>query len=404
MWRLIIFLLFLIASVWLGLELVRHPGYLLLVYHSWLVQMPLWFAALCLILLLGVFYVLIASIDGIQFMWYRLKNWFLSRRKWRAYSKTQHGLTLLLEGYWRKAERLLIAGVNRSDEPLVNFLGAAKAAHEQGAYEKRDQYIQKAYRIAPHAELAIGLTQAELALSQDQLEEAQATLLRLNQLSPHHPRVLRLLEKVYVRLADWKALLVLLPSMRKAKVVTREQATQFEKNLYCEMLTSANEASLDELHARWNEIQRSVKKYPDVVLAYARQLTRFMEAANELEELIRKTLKQHYEPALVTIYADLPLQNLNRQLVIAGAWLKLYGQQPALLLLLGKLCVRVQLWGKAKDYFEKCLALSPNADAALQYGKLLSSLNEPEAAMQTYQDVLVRLTESEQIVQASSRR
>src|SRR3990167_2014587 len=110
MWRLIIFLLFLIASVWLGLELVRHPGYLLLVYHSWLVQMPLWFAAICLIILLGAFYVIITSIDGIQFLWYRLKNWFRSRSKLRSFSKTQQGLTLLLEGYWRKAERLLIAG------------------------------------------------------------------------------------------------------------------------------------------------------------------------------------------------------------------------------------------------------------------------------------------------------
>lgn len=85
--------------------------------------------------------------------------------------------------------------------------------------------------------------------------------------------------------------------------------------------------------------------------------------------------------------------NLNRQLVIAGAWLKMYGQQPELLLTLGRLCMRVQLWGKARDYFEKCLALGPDAEASLEYGKLLEQLDEPNAAMQKYRDGLARLTE-----------
>ena len=48
--RLILFLLFLIASVSFGLVVVRHPGYLLVVYQPWMVQMPLWFA------ILGLFY------------------------------------------------------------------------------------------------------------------------------------------------------------------------------------------------------------------------------------------------------------------------------------------------------------------------------------------------------------
>ena len=213
-------------------------------------------------------------------------------------------------------------------------------------------------------------------------------------MTPNHPRVLHLLEKVYVRLADWSALLNLLPNMRKAKVLTKEQAVYFEKNLYCELLKMNSRANLHELHVVWEKIPRQMKKHPDVIVAYAKQLSRLVEAEPELEELIRKTLKNNYDPTLVTLYADLPLQNLNRQLVIAGAWLKMYGQQAPILLLLGKLCVRVQLWGKAKDYFEKCLALEPNAEAALAYGKLLISLDESQEAMQKYQDTLTRLAEA----------
>lgn len=400
MWRLFIFLLILVASVWFGLEVVRHPGYLLLVYQPWMVQMPLWFALLGLLLVFGLFYILIDSIDRVQFLWFRIKNWLRIHREHRSYSKTQHGLALLIEGRWKKAEKLLLAGVNQSVEPLMNYLGAAKAAQELGADDRRDSYIQKAYQVEPGADLAIGLTQAELQLEKHQFEQAIATLNHLQQKSPRHPRVLKLLEKAYVHLADWKNLEALVPSMRKAKILTAQQSDLFEKNIYSEIFRAADDKSIDDLHCMWNELPRSARKNPDVVCAYVKQLLarvwapeatmseRDEKNVKEVEELIRKTLKHSWQPELAQIYSQLPFANLNRQLVIAGAWLKMYGPQPALLLLLAKLCVRVQLWGKAKDYFEKCLALGPNAEASLEYGKLLEQLNEPEAAMQVYRDGL----------------
>ncbi|VVC74821.1 hypothetical protein AQUSIP_00930 [Aquicella siphonis] len=184
MWRLFIFLIFLLASVWFGVEVVRHPGYLLLVYQPWMVQMPVWFALLSLLVFLGLFWLVIGSIDRIGFLWFRMKNWVSIRREHRSYSKTTQGLSALIEGRWKKAERLLLAGVNQSFEPLINYLSAARAAHEQSAYERRDDYIQKAYEIAPDARLAIGLTQAELEVRQNKFEQATATLNHLRQDSP----------------------------------------------------------------------------------------------------------------------------------------------------------------------------------------------------------------------------
>jgi HemY protein len=389
--RLIIFLILLVASVWFGVEIVRHPGYLLVIYQPWIVQMPIWFVLISGFIIFVLFYLLITSIDNIQLMWVRMKNWLRLRREHQAYSKTQHGLTTLIEGRFSKAERLLLAGVNQSFEPLMNYLGAAKAAQEQGAFERRDNYIQKAYQVAPHAELAIGLTQAELELSQDQVEHAIGTLNHLRESAPRHPRVLKLLEKAYVRLADWQRLLLLVPSLRKAKVITSEEVQQFEKNIYCEMLQTANNKTRNDLERIWNDMPRSARKNPEVATAYVKQLLHFPEATKEVEELIRKTLKSSWQPELVKIYGTLPFANLNRQLVIVGAWVKMYGQRPLLLLLLGKLCVRVQLWGKAKDYFEKCLALGPNAEASLEYGKLLEDLDETEEAKQKYREGLMQL-------------
>lgn len=391
MLRLIILLIFLVASVWLGLAIMQHPGYLLIVYQPWMMQMPLWFAILAFLVFLSVFYLLVISIDRLQFWWFRIKNWLRIRREHKSYSKTQHGLALLIEGRWAKAEKLLLAGVNQSVEPLMNYLGAAKAAQEQGAYDRRDSYIQKAYQVAPDAQLAIGLTQANLELKHDQLEQASATLNHLRQISPRHPRVLKLLERVYVRLAEWKELYALLPSMRKAKLLNLEQAAQFEKNINIEILNASAYKSFADIQKIWHDMPRATRKNPEVVCAYVKQLVRFNETA-AAEELIRKTLKSHWQSELVAIYSKLPLNNTNRQLVIVGAWLKTYGPQSGLLLLLGKLCVRIQLWGKAKDYFEKCLALGPNPAASLAYGQLLEQLGEAEEATTIYKNGLEQMS------------
>lgn len=395
MLRLIMFLLFLILSVCAGIFFIQHPGYLLLAFQPWVVQMPLWLAFLLFIFFLALFYLLIISIDRIHFWWFRLKNWWHYRREHKLYSKTQHGLMLLIEGRWKKAENLLLKGVNQSLYPLMNYLGAAKAAQEQKAFIRRDAYLQKAYDVAPDAKLTIGLTQAELEFANDQLAKATATLNHLRQLSPRHPQVLKLLEKVYVRLSDWQNLQLLLPALRKAKVLNAEQAEQFAKNLYSEILRSSTHKNLNELQQIWLAMPRAMRKNPEVVTEYVQQLTRF-PATNEMENLIRKTLKYNWQPALATMYGNLPFTNLNRQLVIVGAWQKTYGPQPELLLLLGKLCARLQLWGKAKDYFAKCLELNPNLEATLEYGKLLEHLGETDRALQVYQEELKRLATKKQ--------
>jgi uncharacterized protein HemY len=55
--RLIIILLFLIASVWCGVLAIKHPGFLLIVYQPWMVQMPLWFAFISFLIFFGLCYI-----------------------------------------------------------------------------------------------------------------------------------------------------------------------------------------------------------------------------------------------------------------------------------------------------------------------------------------------------------
>ncbi|OGT37651.1 MAG: hypothetical protein A3F12_05060 [Gammaproteobacteria bacterium RIFCSPHIGHO2_12_FULL_38_14] len=391
--KLIYFLLFLIASVLIGLYVIRHPGYVFIVYQPWTIETPLWFAILCLLVFLGLFYIIFNSVDRLQFSWFRFKNWLRFKRAHRSYSKTQMGLCALVEGQWKKAEYALTSSIRQLNEPLINYLGAAKAAHEQKAFERRDQYLRAAHQAAPDADLAIGLVQAELTFAQDQLEQSLAVLNRLYQASPRHPQVLRLLERIYVRMSDWGHLKDLLPQLKKAKILTQEQFELFEKNIYVEMFHASHNKREEFINSLFESAPKYMKKNPDVLYAYLKAIERFSTTDQKIvETFIRKTLQYQWHAGLAMLYGQLPLSNVNRQLVIVNAWLNRYGDHPELLFILGKLCVQAQLWGKAKDYFKRCLAAKPEAAVFFEYGSLLDELGEHEEAKQIYRDGLLKLS------------
>lgn len=380
--RFLILLLILIGSVWLGLKLAADPGYALFSYQHWSVEMPLWFAVLALTLFLCVFYFIFHFVDSIDLSLYRFKNWLRWRRKNKAYSKTNRGLIELIEGRWSQAESFLLDGVGRSDAPLVNYLAAAKAAHEQGAYDRCDKYIRKAHEASPQAEIAIALTQARLQLNQGQLEQALAALKHLYSIAPRQTLMLQLLQKIYLQLNDWSALLKLIPNLRKAKIVNTVQAAQLEKTCYQGLLrgTAVNEV--------WEQIPSKFKKDPEILRAYAECMLKDTNSAQQLELLIRKSLKQSWNKDLARLYGLLPTTDPKNQLSQAQSWLAQYEHQPVLLLTVGRLCVRCQLWGKARQYFEESIKLDPTPEAYIEYGKLLEQLGEANLALQNYKEGL----------------
>ena len=50
----------------------------------------------------------------------------------------------MAEGKWNQAERRLTAHADRAETPLLNYLGAARAAQLQRAYDRRDRYLREA--------------------------------------------------------------------------------------------------------------------------------------------------------------------------------------------------------------------------------------------------------------------
>src|SRR5690606_3817398 len=92
-------------------------------------------------------------------------------------------------------------------------------------------------------------------------------------------------------------------------------------------------------------------------------------AAQWQEPLVRRY-------SLVSLQADdaLAIKQLER----AEAWHQERQRDARLLLALGRLSLRNQLWGKARDYFEHSMRVQPDTEDVAELARLLQNLREPE--------------------------
>src|SRR5690606_13388461 len=198
------------------------PGYVLISYGQWSVESSLALLLLVIVITFTALYYAIRATKGLVMLPARVRGWQERRRVRKAHSALSRGLLEMAEGRWDSAETTLIKSAPNSDNQLLHYLAAARAAQRQGAPQRRDHYLYLAHKSMPNADVAVGLTQAELQLAHHQMEQALATLTHLRSLAPRHPYVLRMLMKLYRELRDWEHLRDLLPELRKRNVLKDE--------------------------------------------------------------------------------------------------------------------------------------------------------------------------------------
>ena len=374
-------LIFLALSVALVSLLNQGNGYALLGYGGWTVEGSL---ALFILLDLALFLVLYLAIRAMVRIWStpeRLHAWKNNREAKRARNSMANGLMDLAAGNWKSAEQKLLKHVDSADKPLLNYLAAAHAAQQQGATEKRDSYLQLAHQSMPSADIAVTLTQAELQLSNQQMEQALATLMHLRQIAPTNGHVLKLLKDLYMQLGDWSNLLQLLPDLHKREVISRGELDDLELRAHIEMMrqTAAGQ-NQEDLDAVWRNTPKRLRNNSDIVLIYARYLLD-NQAEERAEHLLMDALSNRWDERLIELYGMLHKINPARQLSRAEALLSQHRQSPALLLALAHICLRDKLWGKARSYLEASIGAKPSPEAHLELGTLLEQMGEKELAM-----------------------
>ena len=366
-----------IVSAFVAHLLLADPGYVVIGFRGYVVEMSV-----------PVLFGLVAAL--IFSAW--LLRWVIQAprrlgeaagryRAGRAGQKLTRGMIEVAEGNFSRGEKLLARAASTSDTPLFNYLQAARAAHLQGQDERRDEWLKIAYEQVPEAANAVLLTQAELQLDRRQYEQALATLRRIDDNSRDHGYALALLGRVYFRLEDWDGLGKVLPRVAKHGRVEAATLDKWTIRVHQERLARA--ADGDAVLAEWAKVPKRLRDTVPLLEALISALMRTGMHARAEKDLAA-ALKAEWRGPLVRLFGLVEGPDPSKQLKRAEGWLATHGEDPDLLLAAARLCLRNELWGKARSYLETVIGMRPSPEAYQVYGKLLNQLGEPDAAADAY--------------------
>ena len=357
--------------------LMEDPGYVVINFRGYLVEMSVPVLAGLIIALFVATWLAVKLFHAPR----KLGEAAGRYRAGRAGQRLTRGVIEVAEGNFAKGERLLARAAGTSEAPLLNYLQAARAAHLLGQDARRDTWLKQAYENLPGAANAVLLTQAELQLDQAQYEQALATLRKIEENSPNHGHALMLLGRLYYRLEDWQHLAGILPKLGKHGRMDPEVLDEWTLRVHCEELKAA--ADGPAVLEAWKNVPKDLKKDLAALGAYFSGLIR-TGMHERAEKDISTELKRSWRGPVVRYYGLVQAEDATRQLKIAEDWLKQHGEDADLLLAAARLCLRNELWGKARSYLETVIAIQPTPDAYQEYGRLLNQLGEGEAAAEAY--------------------
>ncbi len=381
----IIVVIALIASAF-GLHfLLADPGEVLIRFRGTYYEMTV---AVLALLIIGLF----LAVWLIRKIWQaprKLGETYGRQRAIRSGKKLTKGMIEVAEGNLARGEKMLARAASTSDSPLFNYLQAARAAHLQGRDERRDEWLRLAYKETPEAANAVLLTQAEFQIDREQYEQALATLRQLEEDTKNHAHALALMGRLYYQLEDWDALAGLLPRLGKNSQIKPEVLETWTIRIHKEKLDRA--ADVEVLEHTWKGI--ACKQRSDLTLqeAWYNGLMR-LGLHDRAEKELASALKSNWQGPLVRLFGLVEATDTTKQLKRAEGWLKNHGEDPDLMLAAARLCLRNELWGKARSYLETVISMRPTPEAYQEYGALLTQMGEADAAADAYRDGLGMVT------------
>jgi HemY protein len=360
--------------------LIEDSGHVLVTFHGWALET----SVPVLVLLLVALYFVIQLVLRILRVPGNVRRAATAMRERRARESFRQGMLALNAGDWARAERLLGRSAHDSEHPVLHYLGAARAAEQIGAAERRDRWLALAAENQPEeGEAAVVLTQAEAHLADGRDAEALALLDRLEALSPNHPHVLALQAQAAQRAGDWERVRALMPRLRRAQALAPDALDALETEATMRVLAAAAANGATGVRNVWRGVSRNVGARAEVTAAYADALVAAGDA-DGAEEVLRASLESEWNADLVHRYGALATSDPAKHLQRAERWLEARPEDPDLLLELGRLCVRNELWGKARSYFESSLAIRPSVEGYRLYGELFERLGERERAAEAF--------------------
>ncbi len=370
-------------------DLPADPGYLLIALGDYTFETSL----LAFLLALAVLYLLwrvlrLLLVTLNPWQWKQARTRIDGILRARRRGKTEEGMLALFRGNWQSAYNLLMQGSREREANVVNYLAAAFAAHKLDQTELCQNALDIAEQRHAHARSTIGMLRAWLLRRGGHPGQALAALSVLRKSALNDAPLLGLLKQIYIDLEEWDELEQLLAVLERNQMLEGGEITRLRQHIFAQRLHATGagrETSLDhkeclaKLRQMWKKAPAEFRQAPDLAGHYARLVLRH-EGKQEACAAIEQALSARWNRDLIELYGALPLGDDQRRLKLAEQWLAQHKDDGGLQLALGRLCLRNELWGKAREYLQASIDCGPSAAAHGEISRLLENLGESAAA------------------------
>jgi HemY protein len=356
-----------------------NTGLVLLALPTHRVELSVNLAVILLLLAFLVFYALLRTLVLALGMPARARAYRHSQDQVRARRTLHDALKAFFEGRHGRAERMAKEAVEAGESPALALTVAARAAHELRSFQARDDYLQQMEKLAPEDGYLRAMTRAELLLEERRYYDA---LQALSQLPDKHTAALTLEMRAHQLARNWDQVLALLPQLEKRKVFEPPVLAQLRHYAQTENLKRKAQDG-KALRDYWDRLPPADRK-DNRVAAAAAQCFVALGGCAEAHRIIEESLEQTWDSTLLPLYVECLPRDARKHLERAEAWLKRNPGDPILLLSLGLICMRQELWGKARSYLEASLSVEASHTAFVKLGELLERIGKPEEASTVY--------------------
>ncbi|RDS80710.1 heme biosynthesis protein HemY [Dyella psychrodurans] len=353
----------------------EDPGEVLVRFRGFIAKTSL----LTAVLLLLLAWVLVTVL-------WRLARWpfgaFSRRHRKLSQQRLADGLVALMEGRHGDAERDLNRASRLGTLRGPALLASAEASSRRGEHGRALESLDEAAQVAPRAARVL---RARVLRRDGKPADALTLLIPEADSGSLSPGGWREYALAALASGDMRRARAALDPLQKSGVLGTRGYSALETQVLVASLNAATDGAV--LNTLWSQLPKAQRRAPAVVDAYARKAAGYGLVLPAMDE-VESALRREWSPQLVETYSMLAGDDLEARLRRAEGWLDGHPNDPSLMLALGRMCVRMNLGNKARQYLERSIALAPSANAWEALGDMYTAQGDATLAQRCYRNAI----------------
>lgn len=375
--KVVLWFLLLLAAGVLAHFMVRHPGYVMLAWGQWMVEITLWAAVGLLVVGVFLLWLVVRLWRGVNpIRWARRYRDHRDRRAARV--ETERAVRAWLTG----DEASALAALNK----VVKAGGSERLPRLLTLIPERS-HPNWSERLADFVEADPGMSLAAWALQANQLIQ-HGNSLALVELVEREPELasVRFIQPPY-----WRALIEAgqadkaLRRIEAAPTLNPDDRERWQK--------LAGRALIEQVYADGSTgtsalkaLPRGMRQKPALVAAEVRCLAR-QDRLNDAFDRLKKALERSAADELWALLAELPFNSSDALRVGESVLARSRQPSPVAQTVLGLLSEREALWGQAENYLQAAWQQTPTASAGQALAALYERRGDKDRALTLYKQL-----------------